>query len=136
MRVPLFAVLLAVAAVPVPALASEVEDGGLGDAAAAMADPARQQQVATMAQAMLGMLMEMPVGPMLQSAARMRGEDPAAIDPDTRIADLAGPQAQDMPGEVAARVPQMMGAMAQMAGAFEAMLPQLRAMAESLPRGE
>ena len=139
MRLPVLLAALALPATllaaPAPALA-RAEDRAppeLSGAIAEMADPARQQQVAAMAAAMAGMLLEMPVGPMLQSMARMAGEDPEAIDPATRVADLAGPQAGEMPDEIAARVPEMMGSKAAMAGALEAMLPQLREMARNLP---
>ena len=43
------------------------------------------------------------------------------------VADLAGADAQNVPDEMAERLPQMMGAMASMVGALDTMLPQLRA---------
>jgi hypothetical protein len=48
------------------------------------------------------------------------------------VRDLAGPEAEDAPREIAVRVPQMMGALASLAFALEEMLPQLRAIAEPL----
>ena len=136
MRVP-FAVSfasLAIALASTPAAANEIADPGLGRAAAELSDPVRQEQVGAMAEAMIGAMMQMPVGGMMRAAAEMAGEDPADIDPDTTVADLAGADAQNVPDEMAERLPQMMGAMASMVGALDTMLPQLRDMAETMRR--
>jgi methyl-accepting chemotaxis protein len=136
MRVPLTASLACalVALTPLPALADEVDDSGLADVAGDLSDPARQEQIGAMAGAMMEAMLQMPVGPMLRAAAEMAGRDAEDIDPDTRLADVAGEDAADAPREVAERVPQMMGVMAGMAGAMEQMLPQLREMAETMRR--
>jgi hypothetical protein len=131
-RVPFAVSLVALALAPVPALANDIGEPALADAAAELSDPVRQEQAAVMVEAMMGALMQMPVGPMMRAAADMAGEDPEAIDPDTRVADIAGPQAAEAGAEMSRRLPQMMEAMAGMAGALDAMLPQLRAMAETM----
>jgi hypothetical protein len=133
-RVPFAVSLVALALAPVPALAEDMNDPALAEAAAQLSDPARQEQVGAMAQAMIGAMLQLPVGGMLRAAAEMAGEDAADIDPATTIADMAGPEAQQAPAEIAERLPQMMGAMATMVGALDTMLPQLRDMAETMRR--
>jgi hypothetical protein len=115
-------------------VARDFNEPELAEAAGELADPARQEQVAAMAGAMIEAVMRMPVGGMMQAAADMAGKDAGEIDPATTLADLAGDDAADAPAEIAERLPQMMGMMAQMAGAMDAMVPQLRDMAETMRR--
>lgn len=128
--------ILAAAALlmPLPALAQDADGEVLADAAATLDDPMMQEQAGMMAAMMVGALLEMRVGPLAEAMAEIAGEDAPAIDPDARLADMVGPEAAEAPARVAERVPQMMGAMASLAGAFEEMLPQLREMAARLPR--
>jgi hypothetical protein len=133
MRYPTLLAAAAIALLPVPALAEpEPEEGEISSTARELADPVRQEQLAAMAGAVMEAMLEMPAAPLLRAAAEMAGEDPEAVDPDTRMADLAGPEAADAPREVAEKLPQMMGAMAALAVAFEGMLPHMRAMGEDL----
>jgi hypothetical protein len=135
MRYPtlLAAAAAAIALLPVPALAEpEPEEGEISSTARELADPVRQEQLAAMAGAVMEAMLEMPAAPLLRAAAEVAGEDPEAIHPDTRMADLAGPEAADAPREVAEKLPQMMGAMAALAVAFEDMLPHMRAIGEDL----
>ncbi|WP_133303999.1 hypothetical protein [Aurantiacibacter aquimixticola] len=128
------AALLTSASLAAPAAAQETEERPLAGLTEAMEDPATQEQVSHTVAALVGALMEMPVGPLVEAMGEMTGEPGPDIDPDARIRDLMGAEAADAPEIVAERLPAMMGAMAQMAGAFEAVLPQLREAAESLPR--
>jgi len=114
---------------PVPALAA---DGDAARIAEELSDPARQAQIAATAEAATGAMLDMPAAPLLRAAATIAGTDPDAIDPDLRIGDLVGPEAAAAPRQFAHRLPQMMGAMATMAAAFEAMLPELRAMGDRI----
>jgi hypothetical protein len=122
-------ILLAAAALlPAPALAQEAGQAVGSDAARLaeeLRDPARQQQMAAMAQAMTGALLEMPAAPLLRAAREMAGEDPEAIDPDLRIGDVVDPRTAAAPEAFAAQLPRMMSAMAGFAGALEGMLPRL-----------
>jgi len=129
MRIVLPAVAAACALLPVPALA---EDGETGRMAEEFSDPARQEQLAEIAETMADALLSMPAAPMLRAAATVAGEDPEYIDPDLRVGDLVGPEAADAPREFAHRLPQMMGALATMAATMEAMLPELRAMGDRI----
>lgn len=134
MRLPLIAAASLAVAAPLPALAQDAQESPLAAAVEAMDDPAMQEQVGLMAAMLVGAMMEMEVGPLMQAAAEMSGEEASPVDRRARVRDLLGPDlAADAPARVAERVPQMMGAMATMAGAFERMLPELRSMAERLP---
>jgi len=131
------AATLAAVSLPGPAFAQEdpeAQERAFADAVDTMADPAVQEQAALMAAMLVGAVMEMPVGPLAEAAAQMAGEDAPAIDPDARVRDLVGPQAANAPEIVAERLPEMMQAMAGMAGTFEQLLPQMRAIAENYAR--
>ena len=110
---------------PIPALAAE-PDTGTSDIAKELTDPARQAEIAAMVETMTNLMLEMPAAPFLRAAATMAGEDPEAVDENTTIGDLAGPEAAEAPREFAHRLPQMMSALAIMAAAFEDMAPLMR----------
>ncbi len=129
MRHALTVLATAAALVSSPAFAAE---GDAARIAEELADPAQQAEVAALAQTMAAILLEMNIAPLARAAAEMEGKDPESIDPDLTVRDLAGPEAADAPRELAVRVPQMMGALATLAVAMEAMLPQLRAMGEQM----
>jgi hypothetical protein len=133
-RVPLIAGVIALSLVPATLVARDFNEPALGAAAAELADPARQEQVGALAGAMIGALMQLPVGGILRAPAEMDGSDAEAIDPATTVADLAGDDAAQAPQAAAEQLPRMMGMMAQMAGALDGMIPQLREMAETMAR--
>lgn len=129
MRIVLPAFALAGALAPASALAAQ------GDAqrmAEKLNDPARQEHIAAAAEAMTEAVLAMPAGPLLRAAETVAGRDPEAVDPDLTVRDLVGPEAADAPRELAHRLPAMMGAMATLATALEAMLPELRAMGDRI----
>ncbi|HEU4649900.1 MAG TPA: hypothetical protein VFS49_00660 [Croceibacterium sp.] len=64
--------------------------------------------------------------------AEIEGSDPEAVDPSLTVRDIAGPEAEAAPREIALRLPQMMGALAALAVSLERMLPQLEAMGDTL----
>lgn len=120
------------AAMLAPAAAS-AREAHRGSATDQLSDPMTQTAVAAAMAAMSEAMLQMKVGPLARAAATMSGdEDPRDIDPDATLADMAGPEARRMPREMARKVPQMMGAMGSMAGAMEAMLPQLAQMGERM----
>lgn len=138
-RFPLFLAMAGTLTISAPALAEERisdEHGAPASAAIAqLADPASQQQAAMMVQAMGDILLAMPAAPLLDAARQMAGEDLAQnVDPDARVSDLIGADARDAPAKLAERIPAMMGAMASLAGAFEQLAPQLRDLAQRMPR--
>jgi hypothetical protein len=75
----------------------------------------------------------MKVAPLAKAMEQMGNRETArSIPRNATLADLAGPEARRMPREISQKVPMMMGAMAGMSEAMEAMLPQLEAMAEKM----
>jgi len=132
MRLPILAAALLTAA-PMPAFAQATEDAPLAAVTQVLEDPAMQEQVALTAAALMGMLMELPVGALAETVSEAAGEDAPDIDPDARVRDLVDDDAQDAPQQMAERLPEMMTAMAGMTGVLEEMLPQLRDLADRLP---
>ena len=133
---PTIALVAAAVAAPIPALASETadEERELARAAEEMRDPVRQEQMAHMAEAVTGAMLDLPVGKLLQAAAAAAGEDPDFVDPDTTLAEVAGPDAEDMPREFARSMPRMMDAMGLLTDALGSMLPELRKAGEDIAR--
>ena len=97
-----------------------------------LTDPEFQAQMAEAMGAMGEVLLDMPVGPLVEAAEKMAGEPVADIDPDATVRDLAGDDAERVTDEVAEKLPHMMDAMAGMAEGLQAMLPALEAMAERM----
>jgi len=132
MRIVLSAIAAAAAAfASTPALAAEGDAARLADE---LNDPAKQAEMAAMVQTMANLMLEMPVAPLLRAKAEIEGTDPEAVDPNLTVRDLAGPEAENAPREIAVRLPHMMGALATLAVSLEQMLPQLRAMGDTLAR--
>lgn len=125
---------LALLAAPVQAQ----DDTALEPLVRDLADPARQQALAQTLSTLSHVLLDLPLAPLARAAAQAAGEDPDAVDPQLTLRQMS-PDAERVPGELADRVPQMMGAMAGMAEGMQAMLPALRQMAdrmeEAFPEG-
>lgn len=140
MRVFLVAATAALAAATPATLAAqeavpdeaEMPEDSLSTLAEKLDDPVEQERLATMMGAMGEALMALPVGPMMQAMERATGEDAPDVAPDTTLGELAGPDAERLPGEIAEKLPEMMGMMAGMADTFEAMVPMMEAMAETM----
>lgn len=125
------AAVVALAAVPVAASAEDMEDSGLGHMAETMSDPANQQQMALMLQAMSEILLDMPLAPMMEAMAEATGEDPGKVDKDATLRSMA-PGSSALPSQIAEQTPRMMRAMGGMAKGMEKMAPAMRAMAEKM----
>jgi len=128
MRIVLPALVLAGALSPMPALAQS----DAARVAEELADPVRQAQMATAAEAVTDAVLSMPAAPLMRAVKTIAGEDPDYVDPDVRVGDLVDPETADAPYEFAHRLPQMMGALAGAAATLEAMLPELRAMGDRI----
>ena len=136
----LFAALASAALAPVPALA---RDHSLGNAARQLNDPQLRSTVASAMAALSEAMLSMKMAPFARAMEGMgkaaggdtgdRDEKPA-IDPNATLGDMMGPEAREMPDQMAEHIPQMMGAMAGMAGAMEGMLPQLEELGKRLKR--
>ena len=129
MRIVFSALVLAGALAPVPALAAP---GDAARVAEELNDPVRQEQLATVAEAMTTAVLDMPAAPLLRAAKTIAGDDPDYVDPDLRVGDLVDPDTADAPYEFAHRLPQMMGTLAGLAATLELMLPELRAMGDRI----
>ncbi|WP_298471566.1 hypothetical protein [uncultured Erythrobacter sp.] len=112
----------------VPADAPET---ALAEMSRQLADPDFQAQAATIAQVLVGTLLDLQVGPLAEAVNEATGGEGPAIDPDARVRDLA-PGAEDLPDEVSERLPDAMNAMSGMAEGMQTMLPALRDMAERM----
>ena len=129
MRIIMPALAAVAALASTPALAADGDAAGLAEE---LRDPARQAQMAAMVEAMTAIMLDMHVAPLLRAQAEIEGGDPEAVDPDLTVRDLAGPEAENAPREIAVRLPQMMGALAALAVSLEQMLPELRAVGDRL----
>ena len=124
------AAALAAALVPAAATARD------RDGARAMAVLSNPESQAALGEAMAGLveaLMQVRAAPFVKALDRADpGRRDRGIDPDATLGDLAGPEARAVPRQIEQRLPQMMGAMAGMAEAVDAMRPQLEAMAKQM----
>ena len=133
------------AVMPLPAFAQdaellapeEAEATSLEQMSDKLSDPARQQELAMMARAMGEVLLDLPLAPLTEALAEIAGEEAPAMDQGTTLRALA-PEASRVPEEIERNLPRAMQAMSALAGAMEAMAPELRAMArrfeEALPQ--
>ncbi|MEP2734903.1 MAG: hypothetical protein ABJP34_01290 [Erythrobacter sp.] len=96
-----------------------------------LADPAFQDQAAIMGEALVAMMLELPVGPMADAMNKATDGRTPAIDPDAKLRDIA-PDAENMQGQVIEKLPLAMDKMSSMASGMEAMLPALMNMADQM----
>jgi hypothetical protein len=123
------------AALTFAALPAAAHDDPLDRTADDLTDPVRQDAIAGGLAAMTAAMLDLRVGPFLRAIDSAEyPDDPADIDPDTRLGDIAGPEARRAPYELAARVPAMMDTMGAMAGEMAVMRPELEAMARRMER--
>jgi hypothetical protein len=112
---------------PVPASAADAHD-----AAAVLNDPATQERMADTITALVGAMMQMPVGPLAEAVARIDpASDAARIPADATVGDIAGRDpnyAERMGGDVRASA-HMAG---HAASAVAAYAPVIKDMARDL----
>ncbi len=126
---------LGLAAIAALSLSTPVQarEAGIEQATRALSDPAMQHRMGDMLAALAGALMELDVAPLVDAVDQAQGKHKAKRNRHgMKLGDLAGPEARSAPEAVRRAAPQVMGQMAGMAGAMEAMLPQLEAMGEKL----
>ena len=126
---PTAAVLAALAFAPVPAAA---RDNSTSKMAEKMRDPATQATMAAAVRAMSEAMLDMPLEPFADAAEAVGDRRTARRMRGARLRDVAGPEAEDMPRELAHQLPAMMGAMGGMAATVETMTPALKAMAKEM----
>lgn len=126
-RLALLALPLAALAAPPPAAASEAND-----TVAVLNDPAMQDRMADTISAIVGALMQMPVGPLAEAVARVDPESDAAyLPPDATLGELAGrdPDYADRMGDDVRASARMAG---HAASAMATYAPLLKDMARDL----
>lgn len=123
---------LAALALSQPAAAKPAERQ-LGEVSRQLGNPETQEAMAAVLSAMTRAMLQMDVSA-LGNAAEAMGDKHGArkFRKGTTLADLAGRDARDLPQDIRRKAPAVMGAMAGMAGAMEAMLPELAKVAEQM----
>lgn len=133
MRLSSVALSASLAAAVLAPTAAFAREPGLSDMADKLNDPKTQLAVTAALVAMSEALLDIKVEPFAKAAEAAGAKDAVRdLPPDATLRDLAGPDADTMQSQLARRTPEMMGRAAGMASAFEALLPQLRAMAEKM----
>lgn len=121
---------------PAPVFAQDepyVEERTASDITRRLEDPMTQYMVAGAIAAMGKSLLDMPIEPFVRAIRSAGGTDAVRdLPPDARLGDIAGPEADELPGKVMERVPRMMGSMAGISGAFEDLMPEIEAMARRM----
>ena len=120
--------LLALSA-PLPAVAADPE---VRDTVATLNDPVSQDRMADTVSAIVGALMQMPVGPLAEAVARVDPySDAASIPPDATLGDVTGrdPDYADRIGADVRATTRMAG---QAASALAIYAPVLKDMARDL----
>lgn len=112
-------------------------DPGMTALAETLSDPLEQQKMAAMVGAVGEVLMQVPVGPLIDAVSRAVPEEAAeempAIAPDATLRDLAGrDNARRIQAEIADKVPDMMAMLGGLVKGVEAMRPALADMSRQL----
>ena len=126
-RLALLALPLAALAAPLPVAASETNE-----TVAVLNDPAMQDRMADTISAIVGALMQMPVGPLAEAVARVDPESDAVyLPPDATLGELAGrdPDYADRMGDDVRAGARMAG---HAASAMATYAPLLKDMARDL----
>ncbi len=140
----LSALSLAAIAVPAPLLAQdadlpvpEFEEEAAADLAEKFSDPEYQRQTAMLMRTLSEVLLDLPLGPLMEAAGEMAGKEVPVVDHDSTLRSMA-PEADRIPEEIERNLPRAMEAMGTMAEALEDMRPALEEMAarlqDSLPQ--
>lgn len=122
-----------VAAIALAPASAWAQDDRASEAADKLSDPQAQLAASAALAAMAEAVLNIDIAPFARAVAAAGGGGALRdLPPDARLRDLAGPQAERMPREIARTVPRAMGSAAEMAGALEDMLPQLKATARRM----
>jgi hypothetical protein len=103
------------------------DKGAEPDIAGRLADPGTQAAVTVALTALSQALLDFRIDAIRRVMASAGDDAAASLPPDARLRDLAGPEADKVPGEIGRGVPQVMGEAAGMVGALQDMLPELKA---------
>lgn len=135
-RRALIACLVSTALSPALAHAGEPGDfdsGRVDDMSQELRDPMNQARVAGTLSALTGALLSMDIAPLARTMDQFDGgRSSRDLPPDATLGDIAGPNARDLPYDIARKTPEAMSRMAGMLGAVEDLRPQLKAMSRRL----
>ena len=129
-RILLAAPALALVLAAAPAAAKP--DSKTSRMAEKMKDPANQRAMAGAVAAASEAILDIPLEPLARAAEAIGDRRTARRMRGSTLRDVAGPEAEDMPRELAHKLPARMGAMGGMAEAMEEMAPALKAMAKEM----
>lgn len=119
-------------ALPLPAIAQDAaEDAPLAEMSRVLSDRETQQRLAATVEVLAQALLDMPLAPLAEAAAKAGGRDPETVDPDMTVRKMA-PDAERATEEISEELPEAMDRLATMTGALETMLPALQDMAERM----
>jgi hypothetical protein len=104
-----------------------------------LADPRMQDGVANMVGTMTEKMMDFPIGKFAAAIERsmpgaMKSKRGKRISANDTVADLAGRDADRLPGELARGSKQMMGMLSGFAAAFATMIPEFEKMGDELEK--
>lgn len=119
---------------PHPAAAQDAApppDEGLARIDEALSDPARQEQIAQTLRVLGEIVVDMPLAPLADAAAKIAGEDARDLPPGATLRSIA-PEASRLPEQLERNAPRALAAMGSLAEALEKMMPALRDMARRL----
>ncbi|MCE2841486.1 MAG: hypothetical protein ACK564_06580 [Novosphingobium sp.] len=127
------------AALPLAALvlsqpaAAKPTETGLGEVSRMLGSRDTQHAMAGVLASLANAMLQMDVSAFGQAAEAVGDKRTARrLRKGTTLADVAGRDARAVPGEIRRKAPAMIGAMGAMAGAMEAMLPELAKVAEQM----
>ncbi len=109
----------------------DASEAAISELSQKLADPEFQDQLSAIAQVVMTSMLDLEIGPIANAMNEATGGQGPEIDPDARIRDIA-PDADEIPDQVAEKLPQAMSAMAVMGDGMAEMLPALKAMAKRM----
>lgn len=121
-----------------PALAhagepGDFDSGRVDDMSRELRDPMNQAKAAGTLSALTGALLAVDITPLTRAMDQIDGgRSSRDLPPDATLGDIAGPDARDLPYDIARKTPETMSRMAGMLGAVEDLRPQLKAMSRRL----
>jgi hypothetical protein len=128
-----------VAALPLAALvlsqpaAAKPAETGLGEVSRTLGNRETQEAMAGVLASLAKAMLQMDVSAFGQAAEAVGDKRTARqLRKGTTLADVAGRDARRLPEEIRRKAPAMVGAMGAMAGAMDAMLPELAKVAEQM----
>ncbi|WP_373472452.1 hypothetical protein [Sphingorhabdus lacus] len=112
---------------------SPADDGAVNEIAAKMADPQMQDRIATAVETMTRTVMDMPVGPLIDSIEKARpGTVKRNIPHDATLADIADRDADALPEKLGEGSRQMLSMAGSLAQVMAAMMPEFERMGRAM----